>query len=129
MEEKFTAQHGTEIVGGRFPTAIGYHHAIKLAMSDLTLSWDELRERARNHTDLTEDKKRDALQAFDTLQSIFGTTFFDDKDHPLFWFFSDRSGWRCEWAIWFANLLQSLNQHADFSGLVNDLKNPMFYDE
>src|ERR1051325_1684541 len=98
-------------------------------MSNLTLTWDELREQARNHTELSEEKRRGAVQAFDTLQDIFGTAFFDEKKHPLFWFFFDQAGWGCEWAIWFADLLQSLNQHSDFSTLVNDLKNPLFYDE
>jgi hypothetical protein len=98
-------------------------------MSDLKLTWDDLRERARNHTDLSQEKKRLAAQAFDTLQGIFGTTFFDNKHHPLFFFFFDGSSWRCEWAIWFAHLLKSLRQHADFPNLVRDLKNPDFYDE
>lgn len=71
----------------------------QIKVDPLKLTWDDLRERARNHTDLSEDKKRDAVLAFDVLQGIFGTPFFDDKQHPLFWFFFDRSGWRCEWAM------------------------------
>ena len=98
-------------------------------MINLTLTWDGLRERARNHNDLSDDNKREAVLAFDALQGIFGNSFFDDKKHPLFFFFFDRSGWRCEWAIWFARFLESLNQHADFSRLVHELKNPDLYHE
>jgi hypothetical protein len=98
-------------------------------MGDLILTWEELRERARKHTDLSEDNRRDAVLAFDTLQGIFGTSFFDDKKHPLFWFFFDRSGWRCEWAIWFAKFLKSLDQHPDFADLIHDLKIAIFYGE
>jgi hypothetical protein len=98
-------------------------------VSQLTLTWDDLRERARSHEDLSPDKRRDAVLAFDTLQGIFGTSFLGDKQHPLFWFFLDRSGWRCEWAIWFAGFLQSLDQHPDFSRLVRELCNPTLYPE
>jgi hypothetical protein len=98
-------------------------------MSELTLTWGELREQARNHKDLSNDKKRDAVLAFDALQGLFGVSFFDDKQHPLFYFFFNRAGWVFEWAIWFANFLQSLNQHPDFPRLVNELKNPMLYGE
>ena len=93
-------------------------------MSTLKVSWDDLRERARTHIELSEGNKRDAMLAFDFLQSVFGIQFFEDKQHPLFRFFFDRSGWRHEWAIWFAGFLQSLNQHPDFPRLVKELKNP-----
>jgi hypothetical protein len=98
-------------------------------MNGFKLSWDNLRERAGNHKDLSENQKRDAVSAFDALQGVFGTSFLNDQQHPLFWFFFDRSGWRCEWAIWFAGFLQSLNQHPDFSRLVHELKNPSFFNE
>jgi hypothetical protein len=97
-------------------------------MSDITLTWDDLRERARNHSDLSAEQSRDAVLAFDVLQSFFGKAFFD-PEHTLFWFFLDRSGWRCEWAIWFAGFLQSLNQHPDFPRLVRELGNPALYGE
>jgi hypothetical protein len=98
-------------------------------MSYLTLSWDDLREQARNHAELSVEMRHDAVQAFDILQGLLGTTFFDNKQHPLFSFFYDHSGWRCEWAIWFAGLLKLLNQHPDFPRLVNELKNPLLYGE
>src|SRR5882757_8517629 len=97
-------------------------------MNDFTLTWDDLRNRARNHEDLSAEQKNDALAAFDFLQCDFGDSFFNIK-HPLFAFFIDRSSWRCEWAIWFARLLQSLKQHPDFPRLVRELSNPTLYSE
>jgi hypothetical protein len=93
-------------------------------MSDLTLSWSDLRERACNHNELSADQRRDAVLAFETLEDIFGTRFFNNKQHPLFFFFFDRSGWRCEWAIWFASFLTSIDQHPDFQRLIQELKTP-----
>jgi hypothetical protein len=97
-------------------------------MSDLTLTWDDLRERARNHADLSAEQRSGAVLAFDALQSFFGNSFFNTK-HPLFWFFLDRSAWRCEWAIWFEGFLQSLKQHPDFPRLIRELGNPALYGE
>lgn len=97
-------------------------------MSDLKLTWDDLRERARKHDGLSDDKKCEAVLAFDILQGLFGSSFFD-RQHPLFWFFLDRSAWRCKWAIWFADFLQTLKQHPDFSPLVRDLKNASSFGE
>jgi hypothetical protein len=94
----------------------------------LKLTWDDLRGRASEQTELSGDKRRDAVAAFDTLQRIFGNSFLQ-KDHSLFFHFFDRSPWRCEWAIWFAGFISSLEKHPDFSRLVHELKNPRFFGE
>jgi len=92
------------------------------------LTWDKVRQRAREHDDLADNKKAEALVAYDALENIFGTAFLD-TEHPLFGFFADRSGWRHEWAVWFAKLLQSLEKHPDFQTLTHKLKHPDFFGE
>jgi hypothetical protein len=52
-------------------------------MNDFALTWDDLRNRARNHNDLSTEQKNDAVVAFDFLQSNFSDSFFQIK-HPLF---------------------------------------------
>jgi hypothetical protein len=64
-----------------------------MTVNQLTLTWDDLRERARNHEELSADKRRDAVLTFDTLQGIFRTSFFGGKQHPLFPFsLTDQAG-------------------------------------
>jgi len=92
------------------------------------LTWDDLRDRARNEKDLSADQRQDAVVAFNTLERIFGNALLD-KNHSRFFFFFDRSAWRAEWAIWFAKFISSLEQHPDYSRLIHELKNPWFYGE
>jgi hypothetical protein len=95
---------------------------------DIKLSWTDLRSRAQNHDELLDDTKRKAIAAYDKLENVFCESLFD-RQHPLFWFFVDRSGWRHEWAIWFAELLASLKAHPDYEFLVQKLKKPDFFSE
>lgn len=98
------------------------------SMNDLKVTWDDLRDRVRSHDDLSGDKKKKAIAAYDALENVFGESFFD-RQHPLFWFFLDRSGWRHEWDIWFAEVLMSLKAHPDYEFLIQQLKTPGFFDE
>jgi len=94
----------------------------------LKLTWDDLRDRARNEKGLSAEQQQDAVAAFYALERIFGNALLD-KDHSQFFFFFDRSAWRSEWAIWFAKFISSLEQHPDYPRLIHELKNPWFYGE
>jgi len=98
------------------------------ARSMLTMTWAELKERYRNHEELSETERREASLACDELESIFENQFFDVK-HSLFSFFLNSAAWPAFWLIWFGNLLKSLKQHPDFTPLVADLQNPKKYGE
>jgi hypothetical protein len=99
-----------------------------MSHSELALTWDELLNRSRDNADLSERERRDAVQAFTELKDVFEDRFFTIQ-HPLFAFFFDRSAWRCEWAIWFANFLRTIKQHPDFLALIRDLRDPSKYSE
>jgi hypothetical protein len=99
-----------------------------MSHSELMLTWDQLRERSEVHTELTEAERCEAARAFTDLKRIFNDQFFDMR-HPLFLFFFDRSGWRCEWATWFAGFLNSVSKHPDFPRLVRELQDPLLYGE
>jgi hypothetical protein len=97
-------------------------------MSQIELAWNDLRIRARNHDELSDDKKSKAIAAYNELEAVFGESFFSYR-HPLFQFFLDRSGWRHEWAIWFSGFVTSLKSHPDYEFVVHELKNPDFFGE
>ncbi|MDB6019623.1 MAG: hypothetical protein JWR19_4112 [Pedosphaera sp.] len=92
------------------------------------LDWDALCKQSEDQTDLSENERRAAIEAFANLKRIFAGKFFD-INHPLYYFFINRAPWTKQWAVWFCKVLQSLEAHPDFQALIADLESPLRHGE
>ena len=94
--------------------------------------WDKLAEHAQTLDGLTELERERASRAFRSLKVELGVSFLVQavaQRHPLVAQLFNLAPWTRRWIVWFADALNELKRHENYSSILSRLRDPRRFSE